>query len=141
VVAAHFVLPGHKAALKKSRGDDKDFASESRKVRLPIGGGNMVALAASSGKPVVLENPVGSKIFKRGAIAKEFKVTSIRFVPCRGGVLVIFSILFAPVCREFVRVRGMRTATCSLKQAMTSHRSTGSRMTTSCRLRLPISPH
>ena len=42
--------------IQASRGDDKTYASESRAVRLPAGGDNPVATAASSGKAVCLDH-------------------------------------------------------------------------------------
>ena len=88
VVRGDFVLPERAAALKEARGDDKTFASETRKVRLPAAGNNMVASAAASGKEVVLDKPAESSTFKRASLAKEFNVASIHCVPCAGGVLV-----------------------------------------------------
>jgi len=88
VVRGDFVLPERAAALKEARGDDKTFASETRKVRLPAAGDNMVASAAASGKEVVLDKPAESSTFKRASLAKEFNVASIHCVPCAGGVLV-----------------------------------------------------
>ena len=89
VVAGDFVLPERVAALKAGRGDDKTFASETRKMRLSAVGDNMVASAACSGKEVVLDKPAESGSFKRASLAKEFNVASIHCVPCAGGVLVL----------------------------------------------------
>jgi hypothetical protein len=78
--------------IQASRGDDKTYASESRAVRLPAGGDNPVATAASSGKEVALEDPGASSTFKRAGLAKEFNVATLRCVPCAGGGVLEYGI-------------------------------------------------
>ena len=74
VVAADFVRPARALALKAARGDEKTFSSETRGVKIPKSGDNMVATAAASGKEEVLQNPEASSTFKRASLAKEFNV-------------------------------------------------------------------
>ena len=87
VVAADYVAPERVAKLKAVRGDDKTFVGESRGMKLPVGGDNIVAAAAAAGKAQTLENAGESAGFKRAGLAKEFNVGTVICVPCADGVL------------------------------------------------------
>jgi hypothetical protein len=104
-VCGDFELPESMEALKDEHGDDKTFVSETRKVRLPAAGENMVASAAASDEEVVWDKTAERPTFKRASLAMEFNVNYIRFVPCAGGVLVCVrdsvSLLTRPREREF----------------------------------------
>jgi hypothetical protein len=73
-----------KAALRKARGDDKTFASESMKLKLDSRNPGGVATAARTGKEVVLTDM--TKLSKRSELAEEFGIIEIHFVPHKDGV-------------------------------------------------------
>jgi len=84
---ADFVTPERLRMLKNARGDDKSFTSESRSMTFPASGEGPVASAARSATEIVIQDPSSSTSFKRSALAKEFGIGNIHFVPCKDGVL------------------------------------------------------
>merc|ERR1712226_73467 len=84
---ADYVTPDRVRALKNRRGDDKTFASESRHYTLATDGDGPVATAAQTGKAQFIAHAPTDPRLKRAALAKEFGVESIHFVPIEGGVL------------------------------------------------------
>lgn len=105
--AASFVLPERVRALALARGDDKTYTSESIKMKFDVDGDGPIATAAKSGAEFIVAGaaasaPVASfglsfrsgggddnkqDKFKRAALAKEFNINNIHFVPCLDGVL------------------------------------------------------
>jgi len=87
VAGASFVLPERLRALKAARGDDKSYTSESLSFELDVAGEGPVATAARSGKEIVVADAKNEPTYKRAALAEEFGVGDVHFVPCRDGVL------------------------------------------------------
>lgn len=56
-VAEDFTHESRKKALRKVRGDDKSFASESRNFSPPVNGTDPIASAARSGSKMVIKDP------------------------------------------------------------------------------------
>lgn len=83
-VIADYVTESRREALRKVRGDDKTFCSESRSFSLDAAGTGPVATAARTGETQVVDDVT---VMKRAALAEEFRVTKISFVPVEGGVL------------------------------------------------------
>mmetsp|Transcript_89204 Transcript_89204/g.144509 ORF Transcript_89204/g.144509 Transcript_89204/m.144509 type:complete len:423 (+) Transcript_89204:3-1271(+) len=89
---ADYVIPERLRVLANSRGDNKSFSSESAKMSFPVAGASPVASAARSGKQIVIKDPATYKDvdgvgFPRKALAQEFNVGNLHFVPCKDGVL------------------------------------------------------
>jgi len=70
--------------MRKVRGDDKLFASESRKYSVPVSGRGPVAVAARTGKQVTITD---TSSMVRAELAQEFGIRKIFFVPIEAGVL------------------------------------------------------
>ena len=73
--------------LRKQRGDEKTFVSESRAYTLESHGDNPVATAFRTGEHEVVMNASSCPNFKRANLAGEFDVVHIYFVPTRYGVV------------------------------------------------------
>jgi len=86
VAGASYVIAERVRALKASRGDDKSYTSESLLMSFPADGKGPIATTGRSGKEIVIADASNSNM-KRAALAKEFGVGDIHFVPCRDGVL------------------------------------------------------
>jgi len=86
IMGASYLIPERVRALKASRGDDKSYTSESAQMSFPADGDGPIATTARAGKEIVIEDASNSKM-KRAALAKEFNIGNIHFVPCRDGVL------------------------------------------------------
>lgn len=84
VVVADHVTAARKLALSKVRSDDKTFCSESREYELDAMGDGPVATAARTGKELVVDDV---STMKRAAIAEEFGISKIVWLPVEGGVL------------------------------------------------------
>jgi hypothetical protein len=95
VSGASYVIPERVRTLKATRGDDKTYTTESLKMAFPADGEGPIAVTARSGKEMVI-NDVGNSKMKRAALAKEFNVGNLHFVPCRDGVLEYGTGIAAP---------------------------------------------
>ena len=84
VVAKDYTTEARRKAMRKVRGDDKLFASESRKYSVPISGRGPVAVSARTKKQVTITD---TSTMVRAELAKEFGIRKIHFVPIEGGVL------------------------------------------------------
>eukprot|EP00931_Biecheleriopsis_adriatica_P099020 TRINITY_DN7325_c0_g1_i1.p1 TRINITY_DN7325_c0_g1~~TRINITY_DN7325_c0_g1_i1.p1 ORF type:complete len:656 (-),score=128.38 TRINITY_DN7325_c0_g1_i1:137-2020(-) len=83
-VIADYVTEARKEALRLARGDNETFCSKSRAFTLDANGDGPVSTAFKTGKEVILRNL--SKM-KRVALAEEFGIALIHFVPTETGVL------------------------------------------------------
>eukprot|EP00802_Teleaulax_amphioxeia_P014813 Tamp_14891.p1 GENE.Tamp_14891~~Tamp_14891.p1 ORF type:complete len:499 (-),score=110.50 Tamp_14891:93-1508(-) len=88
----HYGTEARKRALRSVRGDDKTFASESVKLEFSARGQAPMARAARQREEVVLD--CGADGFLKGinspqrrALAKEFGIKHIHFLPVEGGVV------------------------------------------------------
>ena len=70
--------------LLQVRGDDKLFATESAKYRLPADGDGPVAYAVRSGREQVMEKDDLRKM-KRWPLIKEFGIKKIHMIPMEDG--------------------------------------------------------
>jgi len=86
VSGASYLTTERERALLSLRSDGKSYTSESIKMSFPKDGDGPIAIAARSGKEVVIEDAANSKM-KRAALAQEFNIGNLHFVPCRDGVL------------------------------------------------------
>jgi len=84
VVNKDYTTEARRKAMRKVRGDDKLFASESRKYSVPLSGRGPVAVAARTGKQVTITD---TSSMVRAELAKEFGIRKIYFVPIQAGVL------------------------------------------------------
>ena len=82
VVKADYVPPEER--LHNRRNDGRSFVSESRGVRVPAHGDSPIAIASNTGRKVEV---APYKLTIRAALAEEFGITHLEFVPCDGGVL------------------------------------------------------
>jgi len=83
-VVADYVTDARRRALKASRGDDETFCSKSRAVSIDANGDGPIATAAKTGKEVTV---IDTSTMRRAALAKEFGIKHIHFVPTEAGVL------------------------------------------------------
>lgn len=83
-VVADYVTDSRKKSLKAARGDDETFCSKSREIILDAGGDGPVAKASRTGEEVTVYPPFQ---MQRAALAEEFGIQRIHFVPAEGGVL------------------------------------------------------
>ena len=81
-VAKDFTTEEKRRALRLARRDDKTFASESRKVKIPAEGNGAIATAARSQRELVVKD--FSKMV-RVKLCREFGVKELRFVPLTSG--------------------------------------------------------
>jgi len=81
---ADYVTDARRESLKVSRGDDETFCSKSRGVTIDANGGGPIATAAKTGKEVDI---MDTSVMKRAALAKEFGIHHLHFVPTDEGVL------------------------------------------------------
>ena len=86
VWGAGYTLPERLRALANA-GKKSCFSAESSKFSFPVDGKGPVATAARSGKEVVIVDPADDANFKRAAVAKEYGIGNLHFVPCKDGVL------------------------------------------------------
>jgi hypothetical protein len=83
-VVADYVTESRKRALKAARGDDETFCSKSREITIDANGDGPIATAFKTGKEATI---VDASEMKRAALAKEFGVKRIHFIPTECGVL------------------------------------------------------
>ena len=81
-VAKDFTTEEKRRALRLARRDDKTFASESRKVKIPAEANGAIATAARSQREVVVKD--FSKMV-RVKLCREFGVKELHFVPLKSG--------------------------------------------------------
>ena len=81
-VAKDFTTEEKRRALRLARRDDKTFASESRKVKIPAEGNGAIATAARSQRELVVKD--FSKMV-RVKLCREFGVKELHFVPLSSG--------------------------------------------------------
>jgi hypothetical protein len=84
VVATDFTTEARKKAMRQVRGDDKLFATESRRFSLPADGKGPIATAYRTGSQVTIKD---TSTMQRAELAKEFGIKKIHFVPVANGVL------------------------------------------------------
>eukprot|EP00802_Teleaulax_amphioxeia_P010651 Tamp_10679.p1 GENE.Tamp_10679~~Tamp_10679.p1 ORF type:complete len:326 (+),score=52.49 Tamp_10679:66-980(+) len=84
-VKGAYTTEARRRAMRKVRGDDKTFASESAKIAIPSKGTNLIATASQTGKEVIISNPGSIWSLKRRFLAQEFGIKHIHFVPVEGG--------------------------------------------------------
>ena len=87
-----YTIEARKRARRRVRGDDKTFASESAKLEFLSSAPGPLQTAYLSGKEVVINHGSGGYLEKmhspkRRALAKEFGIKHIHFVPVKGGVM------------------------------------------------------
>jgi len=83
-VAADYVTDARKRALKAARGNDDTFCSKSREWTLDANGDGPVATAFRSGEKGTI---VDISKLNRAALAEEFGIKRVHFIPMDGGVL------------------------------------------------------
>ena len=84
VVAKDYTTEARRKAMRRVRGDDKLFATESRRYKLPASGSGPIATAARMNQQVTIKD---TSSMQRAALAKEFGIKKIHFVPVADGVL------------------------------------------------------
>jgi len=84
-VKGQYTIEARRRALRKVRGDDKTFASESAKIAIPSKGTNLIATASQTGKEQIISNPGSIWSLKRRFLAQEFGIRHIHFVPVNDG--------------------------------------------------------
>merc|ERR1719343_988405 len=82
-VVADYVTDSRKRALQATRGDNETFCSKSRDVTIDANGDGPIATAFKTNKEVTI---VDTSVMKRAALAKEFDVKRVHFIPTEGGV-------------------------------------------------------
>jgi len=83
-IVADYVSDTREKTLKASRGDDETFCSKSRGVAIDDNGDGPLATAAKTGKEVKI---MDTSVMKRAALAKEFGISEVHFIPTEAGVL------------------------------------------------------
>ena len=88
----HYTAEARRRALRRVRGDDKSFASESAKLSIPVNALSPIAKAVKTGEEVVINAGAGGFLEKmhspeRRSLAKEFGIRHVHFVPVNGGVM------------------------------------------------------
>merc|ERR1719277_2959062 len=83
-VLADYVTDSRKRALKTLRGDDETFCTKSREMTIDADGDGPIATAFKTKKEVTI---VDASTMKRAAIAKEFGIKRVHFIPTECGVL------------------------------------------------------
>jgi len=81
---ADYVTDARRESLKVLRGDDETFCSKSRGVTIDANGDGPIATAAKTGEEVKV---MDTSVMKRAALAKEFGIHRLHFVPTEEGVL------------------------------------------------------
>ena len=85
-IVAEYVTATRKEALRKARGDDQTFCSVSRSMKLLASGNGPVATTARTGKKMVVDERT-IHTMRRAALAQQFGIARIHFIPCEDGVL------------------------------------------------------
>jgi len=85
-VEADYTTPERMATMKATRTDGKSYVGESRNLKL--GDGSVVGTAASSTQTDVIYGADTNRQFTRRALAKDFNIQTIRFVPCSKEVVL-----------------------------------------------------
>jgi len=85
--AADYVIPEQLRALRQYRGDEKSYTSESEQYIIDANGLGPCATAYRVGKSIVIEDAASAVSFQRAALAREFGVGNLHFVPTADGVL------------------------------------------------------
>jgi len=85
-VKSDFTTPERRKALKKIRGDDKTFSSESRSFNPAVNGRGPIATVWRTGQEMKLAD---TKSMIRAKLAEEFGIKKILFKPVPGGVLEV----------------------------------------------------
>merc|ERR1719343_670254 len=83
-VLADYVTDSRRRALHAARGDNETFCSKSRDVTIDASGDGPIATAFKTKKEVTI---VDASTMKRAAIAKEFGIKRVHFIPTECGVL------------------------------------------------------
>jgi len=83
-VVADYVTDSRRRALKASRGDGETYCSKSRQVTIDANSDSPIATAAKTGKELKV---LDTSTLKRAALAKEFGINCIHFLPTGAGVL------------------------------------------------------
>ena len=105
-VSRDFTTESRKRALRATRGDDKTFSSESRKYTVPVNGRGPIASASRSGEEVIITD---TSVMVRAAIAKEFGIRCIHFVPLPDGRVLEYGtpsgaeMLYAELLTQLIR--------------------------------------
>ena len=86
-VAADYVIPEQLRALRQYRGDEKSYTSESEQFVIDAHGLGPCATAYRVGKSIVITDAAEAVSFQRAALAREFGVGNLHFVPTADGVL------------------------------------------------------
>ena len=107
-VAGDFTTQERRKALKKIRGDDKTFSSESVNFNPPVNGRGPIATVWRTGQEVKLSD---TKSMIRAKLAEEFGIKKILFKPVPGGVLEVGT----PSTEELVFNELMRDSVAQLK--------------------------
>ena len=84
-VVKDYTTAARKKAQRRVRGDDKLYATESRRFTPRVDGTGPIATTYRTGKQVIIDDV--RQLTQRAAIAQEFGVKRIFFVPVDGGVL------------------------------------------------------
>merc|ERR1719343_995236 len=82
-VVADYVTDSRKRALQATRGDNETFCSKSRDVTIDANGDGPIATAFKTNKEVTI---VDTSMMKRAALAKEFDIKRVHFIPTEAGV-------------------------------------------------------
>ncbi len=83
-VADEYTLESRKQAMRRVRGDDKTFASESAKLSIPGTGPNLIALADREQREQIIDNPSDIWSPERRELAFTFGIKYIHFAPVPG---------------------------------------------------------
>jgi len=86
VPEANYTTPERLAYISATRTDDKTYCSECNALRL--GPSSVVGFANTTKQTDVIYGADTNKQFTRRALAKEFNLQTIRFVPCQEGVVL-----------------------------------------------------
>ena len=86
-VVADYVNDERKQKLREERGDDKTFCSESYGVGIDPKGSSPIAVALQTGRQQSVVDAYTSPTFQRRALAEEFNIQHVFWVPAGIGVI------------------------------------------------------
>jgi len=91
VVRGDYVIPERLRALRQSRGDEESYASRSEELFssfIDAYGTGPIATAQRGGIEVIIKDAASATNFKRKALAQEFGVENVHFVPLDDGAVL-----------------------------------------------------
>ena len=85
--ATTYTTPARLAALRKTRGDDRTFATQSADYTFPATGDGPVATCFRTKSEITIMDIGPDTKMKRRSLAMEFGIGNVHFIPCESGVL------------------------------------------------------